>query len=118
LEAERRTGLSLTQKQEPGQIGTRGRYKGEPLPYGAASLEASEAMLWQERWSLLLGQLAEHIETFRACGAEDVHLSHGYFYEGQCNLEFSPEALRQVADLGIPFCISCYMVPDWTEPAV
>ena len=36
--AEEKTGLELSCKVEPGQIGKYGRYKNKPTPYGAASL--------------------------------------------------------------------------------
>jgi hypothetical protein len=113
--AEAKTGLTLVRKNEPGDIGTLGRHKGKPRPYGAASLEAPDDWTWDHKWDWLLMTLSTHIETLRQCGADDLVLDLGYFYDGQCNLEFSPLRLGQVAALGIPFAISCYEIGKGEE---
>ena len=110
--AESMTGLALVRKNEPGEIGSIGRFKGQPIPYGAAAVEVPDDLSWDAKWKLLLITMAMHIEALRECGAESIVLDLGCFHEGQCNLAFSSEQLSQVAALGIPFTISCYEVGE------
>lgn len=39
---------------------------------------------------------------------DDISIWFLYEYEGECNMEFNPEDLKKVGDLGISLCISCW----------
>jgi hypothetical protein len=39
---------------------------------------------------------------------DDITVWYLYEYEQQCNMEFGPEMLKKMGDLGITFCISCW----------
>lgn len=107
-EAERQTGLFFVRKTEPGDLMTRGRYKGQASPYGVASLEASEDRPDEGTLSRLLDAVLPHEDTLRAAGVEEMTVWVGYLWRDQCNLSFEPEDLTRVAALGAPLCISCY----------
>ena len=110
--AEAVTGLALSRKNEPGDIGDTGRYRGQPIPYGAASLETPETIGVSRRLTWLLECVAPHVETLRRLGAELVRLHVEVRYQGQCNLEFSPGEVAGIAALRVAFTISCW---DCTE---
>ena len=40
--------------------------------------------------------------------AEEISFWYLYEYDQQCNMEFSPEITRQIGNLGIMLCISCW----------
>ncbi|MHA2279993.1 MAG: hypothetical protein ACXAC5_03830 [Promethearchaeota archaeon] len=40
--------------------------------------------------------------------AKDLTLQMDLEYEDQCNLEFTPEQVKAIADLGIRFAITCW----------
>lgn len=95
-------------KNEPGALGTRGKFAGRAIPYGSAS--------WVFQWETgelipdsfppfsvpgLKGKLA-------ALGAEDITLYVDVAYIAQCNFELSPALLGALAELGITVAISCY----------
>lgn len=111
-EAERRTGLHLTNKVEPGDIRSRGQHKGQPYPYGYANLVTADEIPHDNKLSNLLDVLLTHIDTLREVGAADIIVYGGYFYEDQCNLTFWPDAMEKLGRLGIPFWVSCYEFSD------
>ena len=38
-----------------------------------------------------------------------------YYYDSQCNMEFSPKEMYNLGKEGIKFCISCYDIHDYEE---
>jgi hypothetical protein len=75
--AEAATGLKLSDKVEPGQLDVRGRYAGQPIPYGKASLslpagDASDLI----NLDLLLQNTPEEsvIQAFKRAGATSIVL--------------------------------------------
>lgn len=120
--AEQITGLRFSAKNEPGEIGTRGRYKGQPRPYGAAVLEApfdsvtKPESVMPEEW--VADALGLHIETFRSCGAMWIELDLNITWQDQCNLAFDAAFLQKLGKLNIDLSISCYEGPiDGQEEA-
>ena len=111
-EAERATGLLLSQAIEPGEIAPRGRYKGQPSPHGYANLSAPDETPEDGKLAALLGSFLPHVETFRQLGADDIVVYAGYFYDAQCNLTFWPDAMAMLGELGVPFWVSCYEDSD------
>jgi len=55
----------------------------------------------------LLESKAEVLKTL-SVSADDISLWLLYKYEGQCNLEFTPEQLSSLASKKIALCISCW----------
>lgn len=43
------------------------------------------------------------MDVFRSCGAEDIDLIIGVFYEGQCNFILPSKALKLIGEMGINF---------------
>ena len=108
-EAERVTGLRFAEKQEPGDLGLSGRFKGKPTPYGFATLQPPDET-WNEDKKLtwLLDAALPHVETLKRLGADWNRVHIDYAYTAQCNLAFEPELIAKLARLGLPFTISCY----------
>ncbi|WP_214484875.1 hypothetical protein [Bacillus sp. SM2101] len=57
-------------------------------------------------WISLL--MKEYISVFHHCGAENIDLVIGVFYEGQCNFTLPSKALKLIGEMGIDLLISCY----------
>ncbi|MDZ4700997.1 MAG: hypothetical protein SH809_14915 [Rhodothermales bacterium] len=108
-EAERLTGLSMIHKVEPGEIVKRGRYKGQPSPYGAASLAVPEAVAEKEKLEWLLDAALKYVGTFRRIGTDRLYIHASYAFDGQCNLAYSTSELRKLAELDLDFTVSCYL---------
>ena len=109
--AERLSKLCFLEKNEPEEIGTVGRFKGLPLPYGSSTLWppcqiTPDNADYGTEW--LVDKLIEHRSAFKAAGADTIILSLDVYHDGQCNLEFSPELLRKIADSSVPMILSCY----------
>jgi hypothetical protein len=107
--AEAKTGLALSQKEEPGEMGKRGRYRNAPMPYGAAHICSAR----DDYASLkeVLDNLAKNITVLRECGAERIQywlVASCNLEEEQCNLEFDVTFLKTLAELQVPLLISIY----------
>lgn len=108
--AEELTGITLENKIEVGEIVSKGRYRGTPIPYGNGELippiNFKVANDFGLEWIALT--IYEHIEIFRNCGVENIDLIIGVFYEGQCNFTLPPKALKLIGKMGIELQVSCY----------
>jgi len=111
---ERKTGLPLSEKNESGDMGTYGRYRDKPLPYGACVLSAEEPanLPYGPRLEHLISLLEPHVRTLKECGAEDIVLQMDVCYSAQCNLEFSPTEMRRLACLGVHLAVSCSLMDN------
>lgn len=101
--------VKLVDANEPGDIGTRGRYKGKPTPDGSATIEVSDKA--EEDWSRfdeLLTAVESCLNALHEAGAEHMFLSVSLFHDGQCNFAFSKDQLRRIAALSVDLPISCY----------
>lgn len=110
--AEERTGLRFTKKNELGEIGTIGRYREKPIPYGHAILEApfdsrtKPGVVMPEEW--IVDTISSHIEELRSCGATSIDLDLNVTWQDQCNLAFDAVFLQKLGKLNIDFLLSCY----------
>ena len=105
---EGRTRIVFSKKNEQGDLGRLGRYRGLPTPYGSAEL-ASEAEA---------DLLSPNNDFFRAvevlapaceaAGATEMHLHLDVAFREQCNLEIGPAFISAVARLGMTLTMSCY----------
>ena len=113
-EVEHLTGISFSSRNEPGEVGRKGRYAGVPKPYGSAELlmepvtiEAAggATTLLDVNW---LKQLDSIIRYCRDAGATDMAVHVDISYDGQCNLSLSANELAALAALSIPLTMTCY----------
>jgi hypothetical protein len=116
--AEELTKVSFAEKNEVGEIGSLGRYRGIPIPYGSSTLlppcqVIRDNAYYGVQW--LLKTIMENRHLFEAAGATHVGLDLNVKHDGQCNLEFSATMLRAMGDSGIGLTISCYEDSDYVE---
>jgi hypothetical protein len=98
-------GVQFDKVNEPGDLGTTGRYKGKPTPFGSASLRFPSDQGTQLREVLLT--IERIVASARLAGAAEIELYLGVDYVSQCNFELCPEDLEILGRLKIPLLISC-----------
>jgi len=51
-----------------------------------------------------------NLEELKEIGINEDNISFWYMheYEQQCNMEFEPAIMKQIGDLGVVLCISCW----------
>ena len=87
---------------------------GTAVLYPPMNLSAkSDNCYYELEW--IVNALVPNIEIIRDCDAEDIYLDIAVYYVGQCNMAFERSLLKQIADLDIPFWISCYKDYDEKE---
>jgi hypothetical protein len=91
-------------------VGTVGRYKGQPLPYGSASYVVPPSVPNTDRIKHIAQTIEPILARIREAGATDWHISIGRYYHAQCNEEYSLEELQLIAGLGCGFIYSAYGV--------
>lgn len=107
--AERNSGIRFSQKNEPGDIGTIGRFRGNPLPYGSCELNGPKTGMDLLVPDPSFFESVEHVA--RAClaaGATSMLLHLDVAYTEQCNLELSNEFVSALARAGVTITMSCY----------
>ena len=112
-EAERTTGLTFEDAHERGSVYDRGRFKGKPWPFGHAVVEAPPDVDSEEKLSWLLNTVLPHIGELKRLGVTQGKVHLYYVHDGQCNLDYEPEAVARVAQSGWNFCISCSEDPSY-----
>jgi hypothetical protein len=90
---------------DPGQIGTTGRYHGIPIPYGHCRILTPDNVNSPDRIEWMADFILKHLDTFRAAGTSDIVL-HLDWTGIQGNMEFSAEQLKKIAALNIPLTIA------------
>jgi hypothetical protein len=105
---ERETGLKFNKKNEVGDIGQRGRFKGKPYPFGHAILEAPEEIENGEKLAWLLDKILPYKEVLNRLGVTHGKVHITYAYDSQCNLEYEPQIMEKITKLGFIFTITCY----------
>jgi len=109
---EKLTGLKLEKKIEVGDLVSKGYFKKEPSVIGCASLvhNINQDELSEDSLINFVKLLSQNIDILRANGVQHFDLSVGIFYQGQCNLSFSPYLLTLLSKLGLDINLSCYDV--------
>jgi hypothetical protein len=107
---EQLTGVTLENKIEVGEISNKGRNKGRPSDYGNGELCPQKDLKTEGDFGLnwIALHLSKYIDVFRRCGAENIQLVIGVWYDKQCNLVFDAESIKLIGELGIPLQVSCY----------
>ena len=65
-------------------------------------------------WIDFIGRYCESIRSGLSelqnlgIGANDISICMLYEYDQQCDMEFNPDELKAMGELGITFCISCW----------
>ncbi len=101
----------FTSAHDPGVVGKRGRYRGLPVPYGAADFDVPTEE--KEKIAYLHRTVLPHLAAMRASGAEVFRLHITYHYESQCAVGFSKEEIRLLSELDCEVPIDCW---PKTEP--
>ncbi|WP_320044676.1 hypothetical protein [uncultured Desulfobacter sp.] len=107
---EEETGIHFDYKNEPGEIGKTGRYKGVAIPCGSGEIAFSETGASADLLSPdapILEIIEKHQSSFSAAGATEIVLIINVFYKGQCNIEQSHKLLKRLAMLKVDLSISC-----------
>jgi len=100
--------FTFASQHDVGDQAKRGRYKGKAYPYGSSEIRVPDKLPREEKIQVLIASVAPLLHQMKAKGADSFYVSAGYFYDTQCNLEFSPKELALLASLECPFCLSCY----------
>jgi hypothetical protein len=107
--------FQFTEQHDSGVIGTRGRYRGQPVPYGSASFVVPRSVPNDKRIAHIVQTIEPLLDNIRAAGATKWHISIGRFYYAQCNEEYSLEELQLISRLGCGFIYSAYNVTEEEE---
>ncbi len=98
---------------DPGALGTVGRYRGVPLPYGSADFDVPDDIA--EKVAYVHERANPYLARMREAGAEDFRLHITYHYDAQCALAFSKEELRMILELDCDLFVDC-MAAEIAEP--
>jgi len=108
-------GFAFASQHDVGDPATRGRYKGAVYPYGASEIRVPDSVPRSEIVSFLVESVKPLLPAMTKAGADDFYVSAAYYFETQCNLEFSPDELAKLASLGCTFALSCYPANESAE---
>ena len=107
-----RLSIPFTRQHDPGGVGKFGRYRGMPVPYGAATYQVPDSVPRLSVFQHLVSVFEAELDRLVEAGATDWHISVARYYWGQCNEEYSLEELGLIARLKCGFIYSAYEVPD------
>jgi hypothetical protein len=96
-------------------MGTCGRYKGQPVPYGSASYVVPPSIPNDNRIVHIVQTIEPVHADIHAAGASEWHISIGRYYYAQCNEGYTLEELKMIARLGCGFIYSAYNVTEEEE---
>ena len=115
---ETTTPLAFTSKLEPGEVAKFGRYRNQPSPFGQGVIEADEHLSKHDQIRFLIDVYTPVAGEARHLGVTEGKLHLSYEWQGQCNLTFLSDVLRDVSALGLSLCISCHESDVSEEEAV
>ncbi|WP_437576740.1 hypothetical protein [Sorangium sp. So ce887] len=105
--------VPFSEKIEPGEIVSRGRYRGRPSLEGWGKYDFSvppdDADLLSSK-SEFLATLERCIPVYKAAGAQEIVLHFDVSYAGQCNLQLTVPLIRRLAELGVDVTITCFAI--------
>lgn len=107
--------FQFSEQQDPGDIGTLGKFKGRPSPYGSARYEVPAQVPKGERIKHVVEKMEPLLQAIRDAGATRWHVSIGRFLTGQCNEEYSHEELLLIVRLDCGLIYSAYPVSEADE---
>ncbi|NAS12393.1 DUF4279 domain-containing protein [Poritiphilus flavus] len=103
-------GIRITDSQKKGSIGSKGRYKGQEIPFSSVQieLENNKDLTLDQELDLILSKLSDYHGEIAKAGVSDIELAMNLEYTSQCNWEFSVQQMKKMVHLDIHFSISCY----------
>ena len=110
-----RVPFGFTASHDPGSIGTCGRYRGVPTPYGSAHYEVPATIDRKMAFMHLVDEFEPLLQVLKENGAERWNVSIGRYYFSQCNEEYSLEELVLISRLQCGFAYSAYMITEQEE---
>jgi hypothetical protein len=113
---EEKIGICFDRKNDPGELGKIGRYRGTSIPFGSAAIKFSENGDSNDLISKdapILDTLERYRTVFREAGVTDITLHVNIFYKKQCNIEQSHELLKRLSMLEVNLAISCQQVDEF-----
>jgi hypothetical protein len=90
---------------DPGQIGTRGRFKNQPEPYGHCTMSPPNEIQVADRIDWMIEFVSKNISLFKKNGATDIVFDL-YWSGTQGNMELTAHQLRNLGNLQIPLAIT------------
>lgn len=106
----RLTTLNVKEIQRKGDIGLKGRYKGQEIPFGSLTIECLES---EDCLDIITTQLSMNKILLDKSGVSDIFLTLNLEYIDQCNWEFDNKLLSKIVDLNIQLSISCWKGSDF-----
>lgn len=113
-----RVPFKFTEQHDPGAMGTVGRYRGQPVPYGSASYVVPPSIPNADRIRHVVQTIEPILAAIRAAGATKWHISIARYYYAQCNEEYLLEELQLITRLECGFIYSAYSVTEEEERAL
>lgn len=107
--------FAFTESHDPGDIAKLGRYRGQPMPYGSASIHVPIHIPNGERIKYIVDIALRLLPELQRAGATEWHVDIGRFYSTQCNEEYSAEEISLLAQLRCPLLYSAYLVSEEDE---
>ena len=111
-QCEQSSGLAFSEKTEPGEICTRGKFKDKPSPFGFGSIAPPEDVPSTDRLDWIITNVLPNVAALRDAGAERIWVYLGVDYTDQCSLWFKSEDIQSIGDAGVSLAITCI---DMTE---
>lgn len=120
-QVEKQTNLSFVTKNEPGEAGSFGKFKGKPTPFGSSTLVPPRQMTkdnadYGTEW--LVDVVIKEKKQFEAAGVSDMTLRLSVYHDGQCNLEFAESLLKKLAASSVVLTLSCYEDADYVQKKI
>ena len=100
--------FQFTTQHDPGVIGTRGKYRGRPVPYGSASYVVPKSIPRSEGIKHLVMIVEPILNAIEVAGATEWNVHIVRRYADQCNEEFSREELALITRLRCGFTYAAY----------
>ncbi|MBI5324577.1 MAG: hypothetical protein HZB41_04780 [Ignavibacteriae bacterium] len=108
---EKKIKYNFTEKTEIGDIGSKGRYKDKPIPYGLVEVFPPDELL-DENEIVQLEWIIEFLEKnqlqISKSNIDDIRIMVSIFYETQCDMSFDSDLLRRIGKLNMDLNICCY----------
>jgi hypothetical protein len=107
--AESSAKINFSLKNEPLELGRRGRYRDQPLPYGSGELiDADSDTTMSGSRSHFLDALMLLVPACRAAGATSLSVHCDVAYDNQCNFELNRQFISHLAAIDVDLTFSCF----------
>jgi len=101
----------LENGNEPGDLGSSGRYRAKAIPFGSGRLNTPAEL--ESGVNAPVNWIAEALEQtsnlLQDLGADKITVFVNVAYNEQCSLEFDPALMHKLAAVGAHVAINCYL---------